>query len=898
MSNNSSIELFINDRRVDLDNAFSIRLNRMILSPNALNVSNAQNSFSISLPITFNNREIFEFSDIEEKIGKFAKTYNAELLAAGVLIFKGKFLLSEITQTHFKGNLYLPKIKELSEIFGDKMLSELPPYTIEFLDFVPSINIYNELAKQTPQVAIFPYVLYGLLPKQEPYTERNVWDDSVVLGKEDFYPSMNVLKLLDHIFKSHGLTLKGKALKDERLKQLYMSYTNPPDLPSAWNYGYSCDIKLRGSWSSCKGSGAFYKDFEVGCYTSQNDGYNIYSCNLFNSTRANIEVLTDKGHNVLQTESIEGIHTWKNLQVRIPATGYYKIRLRAGVYIPENRNYKAEAYGIKHIGGRSDNSNNYFPFRIQEIRLLRDRNTTDFNLQTAKLNSTYYRNNQNQNTIFNADNAPKYFPRVTGSGAMNMIDLEQDNKMIVGFGFGGYPHDNKTENVYFTNPADDAQETALQSPKNAQIQVAKPTLSFDETNENRVAVNSKAFGYKKWSGDNTWSNSDKYEIELKNVNDFAVRGAYNGQVCNKQQGGTGEVHAVVWLEAGELITLASVASEGRWRKNYNSSEFGWVNHSIVFELDIKAFRIEKDWLKIDADGKGTAPMNWNDSVTFANSNIDLTNFLPTEIDVNTFVDNFIKMFNLSLTLESDKVYSLDTKKAPAYTFNDYVDLDEYATVKERVNRPVELPKFYEFGFKINEEEEGYLSTNKTDGGGVYHTTNEAGGEISHINEFSYCWYKQIVKVQGAEQIAIELPIISKSDVWNPYAPYDEAMIKNYTDLNLRFWYFNGLFSDDGVIIKINNQNAKIAKVSNTLAGKCTLDYSNSNISILNNYFDLMLNTSNHYTEIEVILPPLVYEKLNRVLNVIFNGDVYKVAEITGYDPSGRNKTKIKLLKYR
>ena len=46
----------------------------------------------------------------------------------------------------------------------------------------------------------------------------------------------------------------------------------------------------------------------------------------------------------------------------------------------------------------------------------------------------------------------------------------------------------------------------------------------------------------------------------------------------------------------------------------------------------------------------------------------------------------------------------------------------------------------------------------------------------------------------------------------------------------------------------------------------------------------MLNTSNHYTEIEVILPPLVYEKLNRVLNVIFNGDVYKVAEITGYDP--------------
>ena len=92
------------------------------------------------------------------------------------------------------------------------------------------------------------------------------------------------------------------------------------------------------------------------------------------------------------------------------ATGFYKIRLRAGVYVPENRNYKAEAYGNKTYRGRSDNSNNYFPFRIQEIRLLRDRILADFNLQAAKLNSTYYRNNQNQNTIFNADNS-KYFPR-------------------------------------------------------------------------------------------------------------------------------------------------------------------------------------------------------------------------------------------------------------------------------------------------------------------------------------------------------------------------------------------------------------------------------------------------------------------------------------------------------
>ena len=42
--------------------------------------------------------------------------------------------------------------------------------------------------------------------------------------------------------------------------------------------------------------------------------------------------------------------------------------------------------------------------------------------------------------------------------------------------------------------------------------------------------------------------------------------------------------------------------------------------------------------------------------------------------------------------------------------------------------------------------------------------------------------------------------------------------------------------------------------------------------------------------------PDQYEALNGAILAMFNGDLYYVAEISGYDPTGRNKTKIKLIR--
>ena len=71
---------------------------------------------------------------------------------------------------------------------------------------------------------------------------------------------------------------------------------------------------------------------------------------------------------------------------------------------------------------------------------------------------------------------------------------------------------------------------------------------------------------------------------------------------------------------------------------------------------------------------------------------------------------------------------------------------------------------------------------------------------------------------------------------------------------------------------------------------------NFQLTILSNYFTLIINGSSHYTEIEGYLMPDQYEALNGAILAMFNGDLYYVAEISGYDPTGRNKTKIKLIR--
>lgn len=132
------VELYINNRLCDTAADFSVRLNRQLLKPDELNTKDAQYSYSITLPPTSNNHEVFNYSNIEETRDKFNREYHAELIINSVRVFKGLFRMSAITRSYYKGNLYIPAVKSIKGIFDfngkplsiAKVSNELPGLSV------------------------------------------------------------------------------------------------------------------------------------------------------------------------------------------------------------------------------------------------------------------------------------------------------------------------------------------------------------------------------------------------------------------------------------------------------------------------------------------------------------------------------------------------------------------------------------------------------------------------------------------------------------------------------------------------------------------------------------------------------------------------------------------------
>jgi len=931
-------ELYINNRLCDTGRDFGVRLNRRLLDPGELNTKDAQYSYGIALPPTPVNHAVFGYANIEETKDKFNREYKAELVINGVRVFTGLFRLSEVTRDKYKGNLYLPAAKSIKDIFGETRLNENPGYRIIFTDFVTSVNNYNTGVYGDTPPCIFPYTLYGVLPKipsgtGNDYSGKDIWDDSVRMGMQDLPPSVNVLEMLRHIFDGRkrnpdgsreGIRkykLAGTAFNDERLTRLYMSYKNDPDYVQPWNYGKQAQISIEGVWCSTKnmrtGISAHNNGagFEKGVYRGFNDGYTAYGCDLLNASNSKITILQDTGGNVLYKEVNDGNdpygRIWAQCQIRIPVSGFYKVRLTADLKVLNTEKWRStdKATDVQHVCKHTENADNDLTGKMYEFRLLRDRGKGDFGLANPKLDGTFYYGNQPQSTRFEgspgfdgAKDIPKYFPQITDAarGQQLFVDAAQDRNIVGGFAFGvrksGSVYNGKSE---YQNPLDTA-------GLSAQVQIAKPAQSWDVSVEDvtRLAVNNPA--YKKYGkidshdpDDNAipdeedpvvWQDSERFKIDLNNApSNYARR--------SDSLNGRGSVNAVVWFEAGELVTLASVSEEGRYRRNGMHSVYGWTEHEITFQLSVQPFRTDADWLKVDVSGNGTAAMNWNDPVNFDVDSINLTGFLPADMKTDDFIDNFCKAFNLQLTRADETAFELNVKQSKTVVSSLFVNLDDLTSVHDRSNTPLELPSLYKLGFTADVEEEGYAITDD-DGGGEYETGVTGGKVIEQKSNFSFNWFKNITKRQTGGNIVLPLAVISKHEPWENTVSYPDAMKKRYTDQALRFWYPDGLLNDSGAGFTFGHLDrpVKIAKVSGELPGLSILNYKNRKLTILDNYFTLLINGGSHYTEVEGFLTPDRYEKLNGSVTAMFNGDIYYVAEISGYDPSGRNKTKIKLIR--
>lgn len=843
------IELYINQQLCDIKSPknFSIYLKRQFINPAQLNTKDAQKSYSITLPTTANNNQIFGFKNIEEVNGKFEKLYDACLIVQGMKVLDGKFMLDEIGKGFYKGYLGVPAPKSIADVFGETTMSQAGKWIIPF-DGVTDITTYNNKPNSE---CIFPLVLYGLLPKLSEdgiYTPKNVYDKSVRLGLDDLPPSVNVIQMLQKIFKNAKYTLSGSAMSDERLKNLYVSYKNPNDYELQWGLG---KMKVQGQWRTLdRKSGQIETKLKL-----ITEGRKRGVVNFFDSANNKLEVVTDKGRNI----SKDGTRVF----FRVPVTGLYKLRFVATLVMNDQEG--GDAF-LKVLPGDLNGVHT-------EIKILKN---FDNALDSVGFDNTFYKNNINQNV----GDTNAIFPK---AGEVNFIDPLQNKDFISGFAYGKY-----NEEAY-ENPLNDTHCNPM---------AIKGGYSWNKNGEepttDRAYSATQCSGYAYANG----SVTNQLRVELNKP---------TGALRDGDTRASGEVHQVVWLEKGDRLDIIGASfADGAGIPVIDPHAI--YNHTVNYSLELEPFQHYISWLKMDNDGASTGAMNWEDKSGFTTGEIDLIKFLPSEIKVNDWIDNFCKAFNLRLENKGNNNFELNIKNTDIFKNTSYIlDLDRKASVHNRTNEPIDVPHLYELGFTIDTSEEGYIRTMETDeitgdrilntgitGGGKFYTGNYNSNIIKQTSTFSYNWFKQLY--DGNDNELAKVPVISDHDVWEFDYDYKEMMSKTYFDKAQRFWYKEGvkefvLSEYDDAVTK-----AELAIVKNDYSGnrRLELNYEDKQNSIMKSYFTLLTNSRN-YTLVKCILTPEEYSKLPQCL-IRFNGDLYHTAEIDGYDPTGRLHGEIKLIR--
>ncbi len=896
-----NIELYIAGQLCDLEKAdLGIKLRRQLYNPKELNTKDSQKSYSITLPATARNNEIFGHKNVEETVGKFTLYPDARLYVNNILILDGKFRLSEISSKGYRGNLGVPAPLTAKDVFGERKMNDIDPWIIPF-EGEKSLTEYNTTLKPDGNLreCIFPLVLYGLLPG----TNSTNLDNATAFTLQNLPPSVNCKQMLQHIFQSANYSLTGTAMEDERLSSLYMSYKNPESHPMSFEVK---KMKLKGYWTNMyksqdKRERQVVANEHAKDYTNNTDGakpsQGFVACNLFRSDNLDVKSHQDDSHH---------LRIFNNNQVEyiVPHDGLYKISLDATISLIHDQgrywervvDMNDQTTPIDIMSANYNTDKRSFENVAVELKLIRQRGSDSEKLELSDItmDNTFSQDNQPRNTTLEDNKSPNpnaIFPQL---GCVNFVDPKQNPNYLCGFSWGRMT----AHNGNYTRK--DGYNFALydfEHPqwKNNREMIANPMAikhgkSWKGNLEEKIsksAVFSPGYiSVDTGSEEREATEVGKYMVELNDTDTTAFLTNYSGSTY---YGGKGTIHQMVWLDQGDKLNLVTCQNR--------SSKHDWMHQEITFELSVEAFSANDSWITIeDKEGNSTAPMQWGDNVLLLVDRIDLSKFLPTEMKIDDWITNFCKAFNLELVHRGDKSFALNMKEANIVKNTSLViDLDKKANISHANNESLALPRAYKLGFTIDTAETGYVESAKDKefitegdtGGGTFETGSNENNTVEQTSNFSYCWYKKLKKF-GSE---IPVPVITDNEVWTS----NDENIRNKTYLNkaLRFWFHN---PKRKITQKVYSTAVDLAVVSGKYEGKkdLYLNYEDKPNSIMREYFTLLTNDK-ELTCVECYLTPEEYDMLDRAY-VRLNGDLYNVVDADGFDLMGNGKTKLKLIK--
>lgn len=275
------IEIYIDNKLVDLDNT-NISLQKEFEDAVENIPTEIEYSYTISIPASLNNKEIFGFTDTFDVPNKFKRLYDADLYVDEVLVLKGKFKVTSIEGGYYKGNIYNPKKKTISDILGDKKLNEIishPKMMNSLSDFDKLNNWLFGLSKKDERLpdasggedhdlwnndgvldnhVVYPYILYGLpmhnidnIPVDQDIYTQDLEYGKHNINEDNIFPAFNVISVLKDMFKTEGYNLTGNII-DGNLKDLF------GNLYQTFQYQYDDYVKNKEIPFYCRIKGGYY----------------------------------------------------------------------------------------------------------------------------------------------------------------------------------------------------------------------------------------------------------------------------------------------------------------------------------------------------------------------------------------------------------------------------------------------------------------------------------------------------------------------------------------------------------------------------------------------------------------------------------------------------------------
>lgn len=820
------IQLYIDGKLVDIDEEFDIKLEKDFDNSDEHIIEETEYSFEVELPITKANREAFGYVDVADVRNKFGKVYDAILNSEEVCILKGKFILSDIDNEYFSGNLYVPAKAKLKDVLGDKKLKDIKKHEMFISSWQDIDNINQGLIQNRPNAdkhICFPYILYRLPYNNTGSTYNITTQDLAPSGNtfstENLFPAYNVLSVLKDAFEGEGYTLQGNIFGIEKFTELYQTFsTSYKDYHDSKMTPYYCSFHA--DYSMRKNDNTSSTLVRSSLFSDPDTDIGSDAILLSENTKISNEV---DDYNMLVKGKMSDSHS-----LIIPKTGWYRIACNGNFKFPVNGGWyeqdeREDIDGMYNESDRCDLSQNIWEFQIKKTQEpMSNVNYYSFNCATPMIPTNLSKESVIENTInlfivrmgtvglnLSYDDVRNKFAKNGKTAIVRDYSGFDTSEFIAGARFG-CPY---VSTLYSDDNLEDRRSlemalTCLPNPSKATKEFYIDDgglehqymnlydiggLHRDEDNyrfdygKSTAQVLVRADSYSNFEGYNkftpnrnasggTWDTTSNFQaISYPGQSDSSAQ-------ATSKSGGTWNINTCVWLEEGDMISLEFVspfndnADECGWAetcdwKHYYKAGILWTDVSCDFQIGIVS--TDEKWVPTP-----NSPMpSFNEIRTAKPTNV---NQWLGDTKVNDYIENFLNTFNLRLTRINSKTYEINTLANETETDGNIINIDEWVNVKDASYSRIDSTTT-KLEWTISTDEEGYVHGNSTREEKTKRDESGYTGGIEFRNEadtsekenktksnWSYTWSKDITFVNGDSSFASgvkEVPVIGDASMW-------------------------------------------------------------------------------------------------------------------------------------